>query len=354
MEWVMLEFKEVKYVDEVPKNIECLLGADIGGTNSNFGFFQLTDDVLTLIFSMHVKSQQITQFSSTVKDLLEQVKQKYNITVKKANFAAAGVVSEDKDFVKPTNLDITVDAGEIIKATGIDCAFVVNDFEVIGYGLSDIDPKNLVLVNQAKARAQTNKVILGAGTGLGKSILIWDNHLGRHISSASEGGHADFAAQSQLELDLVTFIMQHEGRICNVSWEDVLSGYGIQRIHRFFHKRSGGKGDDSGPHPDEIFNARNRDEDCRKTFELYTTFYARCAKNLALDALALGGVYIAGGIAAKNLPMFELPAFMNEFVNCGKQQELLAQVPIWVITDYNVSLYGAVAYMLLEGMCDLS
>ena len=62
----MLEFKEVKYVDEVPKNIECLLGADIGGTNSNFGFFQLTDDVLTLIFSMHVKSQQITQFSSTV------------------------------------------------------------------------------------------------------------------------------------------------------------------------------------------------------------------------------------------------------------------------------------------------
>ncbi len=179
-------------------------------------------------------------------------------------------------------------------------------------------------------------------------------HLAAKRSRRVYTGHADFAAQSQLELDLVTFIMQHEGRICNVSWEDVLSGYGIQRIHRFFKQRSGGgKGGDNGPHPDEIFNARNRDEDCRKTFELYTTFYARCAKNLALDALALGGVYIAGGIAAKNLPMFELPAFMNEFVNCGKQQKLLAQVPIWVITDYNVSLYGAAAYMLLEGVCDL-
>ena len=108
----------------------------------------------------------------------------------------------------------------------------------------------------------------------------------------------------------------------------------------------------NGPHPDEIFNNRDKDENCHKTFALYTIFYARCAKDFALDALALGGVYIAGGIAAKNLPLFLESSFMKEFVNCGKQQELLQQVPVYIITDYNVSMHGAAAYMLLENMCD--
>ena len=84
---------------------------------------------------------------------------------------------------------------------------------------------------------------------------------------------------------------------------------------------------------------------------MYARFYARCAKDFALNALAVGGVYIAGGIAAKNLPMFELPAFMKEFVNCGKQQALLQEIPVYVITDYNVSLYGAAQYMILENAC---
>ncbi len=349
----MLPFKEIKYVDHIPKNIECILGADIGGTNSNFGIFRLTNEKLELLLSIHIKSQQITAFTSVVHDVLNHLKQKYAITIKKANFAAAGVVSEAKDFAKPTNLTITIDAKEIINNTDLDCAFVVNDFEVIGYGLASIDQNNLVRINpEGKARAQGNKAILGAGTGLGKCILVWNQQLDRYVPSASEGGHADFAAQTQPELDLINFIAKEENRMCNISWEDVLSGNGIQRIYRFFMSKNGKEHGNNEPHPDEIFNARDRDKNSRLTFELYTTLYARCAKNFALDALALGGVYIAGGIAAKNLPMFELPAFITEFVNCGKQQELLKRVPIWVITDYNVSLYGAAMYMTLEGTCE--
>lgn len=349
----MLPFKEIIHVDQLPKNIECIVGADIGGTNSNFGIFRLINGELKLLLSIHIKSKEITDFSTVVRDVLDYLKKQYAITIKKSSFAAAGVVSETKDFAKPTNLNIAIDAKEMLKKTGMDCAFVVNDFEIIGYGLDNINPNDLVQVNpNSKTRALANKAILGAGTGLGKCILIWNKDRGRYVSSASEGGHADFAAQTKLELDLITFIRQQEERTCNISWEDVLSGDGIQRIHRFFKSKNGGEEGDKEPHPDEIFNSRNRNKNCRETFELYTTFYARCAKNFALDALALSGVYIAGGIAAKNLPMFELPAFMSEFTNCGKQQELLKQVPIWVITDYNVSLYGAATYMLVECMCD--
>jgi glucokinase len=214
-----------------------------------------------------------------------------------------------------------------------------------------------VLINSGKARKYANKIILGAGTGLGKCILYWDKHKNRYMPLASEGGHADFAPQTQEELDLALFIKKKEKFSCNISWEDVLSGCGIQRMYRFFQSRNKKAFSDpefnmnGGPLPDEIFKSRNGDEHSQKTFELYTKLYARCAKNFALDALALSGVYIAGGIAAKNLPLFELPGFMQEFVNCGKQSDLLKQVPVYVITDYNVSLYGAAEFMILEGMC---
>ena len=351
----MIQFKEKKYVSDIPRNITGILGADIGGTNSNFGIFQIRNGKPILLFSFHVKSQEIREFPPVVNDLLTLVKQTYGITISHALFAAAGVVSPGKDYSKPTNLPIIIDAAEIKRATELKCVYVVNDFEVIGYGLDLIAPKELVLVNEGVAREHTNKAILGAGTGLGKCIMIWERDRNQYIPIASEGGHEDFAVQDKLELELVEFIKHREKRSCNISWEDVLSGHGIQRIYQFFHARSNDGRDaarEQVPHPDEIFNARNDDQHSKDTFELYTTIYARCAKNFALDVLARGGVYIAGGIAANNLEMFKLPSFMDEFVNCGKQAELLREVPIWVITDYNVSLYGAAAYLLIENMCD--
>lgn len=352
----MLAFKEVLYVDEVSKNITAILVADIGGTNSNFGIFQSTNGKLKLLFSMHYKSQKITQFTNVVNQTLNHIKETYNITIHNACFAAAGVVSEHRDYAKPTNLDFGVDTQEIIQKTDLECACIVNDFEIIGHGLEEINPKDIVLVKSGSQRVTGNRAILGAGTGLGKCILLFNKHVDHYEPVASEGGHADFSPQSELEFELVNFIKKTEKRTCNISWEDVLSGYGIERIYKFFlHKNGKQNADkdlvDNGLHPDEIFANRNRDEHARNTFELYTKFYARCAKNFALDALALGGVYIAGGIAAKNLPLFELSAFMDEFINCGKQMALLKKIPIFVITDYNISLYGAARYMLLEGLC---
>ncbi len=349
-----MTLREKVYVDTVPRDIEAILGADIGGTNSNFGVFEFTNNKLILLFSIHVKSQEISDFTQLVKEVLECIKSRYDITIQHALFAAAGVVSPNRDRSKPTNLSFVIDAHSIKKATGLSCVYVVNDFEVIGYGLDLIDPKDLVKVHRGSERPFASKAILGAGTGLGKGIMFWSSRANRYIPVASEGGHADFAAQKLIELDLIQFIQKIEGFTCNVSWEDVLSGNGIQRIYQFFHARTNGARhaeSEQVPHPDEIFKARNHDQHSWDTFELYTKLYARCAKNFVLDALALGGIYIAGGIASHNLPMFELPAFAHEFINCGKLEDLLKNVPVYVITDYNVSLYGAAHYLLLEGVC---
>ena len=347
----MTTFREQIYVKEVPRNIECLLAADIGGTNSNFGIFQERNGDLILLLSLHAKSQEVTDFTAVVADVLTHIKNAYDIAIQCAAFAASGVVSAERDYVKPTNVSFAIDANEIMRKTEIARACVVNDFDVIGYGIDKIAPEDLILVHGVDAQPQANKVIVGAGTGLGKTILTWDQHANRYVHVSSEGGHADLAAQSEVELALVNFIKEREQRTCAISWEDVLSGDGIKRIYMFFCAQVNKACDPEDLHPDKIFKSRDQDEQSKKTFELYACLYARCAKNFALDVLALGGVYIAGGIAANNIPMFQLPGFKREFINCGKMQEVLQQIPVYVIADYNVSLYGAAVFMQLEQVC---
>ncbi len=348
-----MNLKENVYVDSVPRDIEGILAVDIGGTNSNFGIFQFKSDKLILLISVHAKSQEVDDFPQLVKEVLEFVKSRYEITIYNALFACAGVVSPERDRSAPTNLPWGVDAHAIKHATGLECLYIVNDFEVIGYGLDLIDPKNLVKVHKGTERMFSNKAIVGSGTGLGKCIMFWSHRAHRYIPVASEGGHADFSAQHSDEMKLIEFIQKTEGFDCNISWEDLLSGEGIKRIYRFFYATGDAahREKEEAPHPDEIFKSRNHDEHSKHTFELYTRFYARCAKNFVLDALALGGVFIAGGIAANNLPLFQLPEFMQEFINCGKMGHYLKEVPIYVVTDYNVSLYGAAHYLILEGLC---
>lgn len=353
----MLPFKEVIY-QEIKQNVSALLVADIGGTNSNFGIAQIVNGDAHMMFSLHVKSQDVTNFTDLVKDILDYVQSTYGLIIKNACFAAAGVVAPRQEYCKPTNLTVSIDAREILKHTTLECAFIVNDFEVVGYGVSRLAQKDLVTVQAGNEFKYGNKAILGAGTGLGKSILRWVESKQRYLPIASEGGHADFAAQDSFELELVDFIRAQEKYTCNISWENVLSGKGIKRIYAFLGTVRTYSSQDitlakEGPHPDEIFTSRYRDKRCQDTFELYAKFYARCAKNWALDALALGGVYIAGGIASHNVDMFKLDIFLDEFSNCGKQKQFLKSMPIWVIADYNVSLYGAIEYMRMEGKCQI-
>jgi glucokinase len=353
----MLPFKEIVY-QEVKKGVPALLVADIGGTNSNFGIAQILDGDAQLLFSIHMKSQDITNFVDVVKDVLSYVRTTYGLDIKSACFAVAGVVSPRQEYCKPTNLKIAIDAKDILKHTSLECAFIVNDFEVVGYGVGRIASKDLVTVQAGNEFKYGNKAILGAGTGLGKSILRWVESKQRYLPIASEGGHADFVAQDNLDLALIDFIRMQEKYSCNISWENVLSGKGINRIYGFLGATRIYASQDitlakEGPHPDEIFMSRYRDKRCQDTFELYAKYYARCAKNWALDALALGGIYIAGGIASHNVEMFKLKVFLNEFTNCGKQQQFLKSMPIWVIADYGVSLHGAIEYMKLEGKCKL-
>lgn len=341
--------KEVMYVEKIPNAGSFMLAADIGGTNSNFGVFILTQEKPILLVSLHYKSQKVTDFSQLFKQVRDSVIERYAINLKQACIAAAGVIRPTRFIVKPTNLSIVLDVRDIEKVSGLSFVFLINDFEAVALGHNLINKSDIISIRTGTTIVHGTKAFLGAGTGLGKSMFVWSTHDRQFVPVASEGGHADVVVYTAQEARLVSFIQNENKLKCPISWEDVLSGNGIQRIYRFLGSEKEYPSSDisaeiaaSDVSPDRISYYAQHDERCKDTFNLYAIFYARCARNFVLESLSLGGIYIAGGIAAKNIALFSSGVFLQELTTCGKHSKLVAQVPFYIIADYNVSLYGAV------------
>ena len=347
--------KEVMYIDRIEPNERYFLAADIGGTNSNFGIFSLDTEKPLLVASVHYKSADIVSFTQFFKEVVDSLFTKFTITFEACCIGAAGIVYPHRVFARPTNLSFEINTNELMKVSGIPLIFLINDFEAVALGYELINPQDIIPLNKGVSRPHANIGFIGAGTGFGKGCMVWHRDSRRYFPVSSEGGHADASVHTSFEFSLIEFISA-ENHNCPVSWENVLSGNGIKDIYRFLATQKQYPVTDSSReiekndfNPDRISFYAKHDERCKDTFTLFVRFYARCAKNFALDCLALNGMYIAGGIAAKNIGMFFEPFFMEEFVSCGKQSKQLASLPIFIIADYNVSLYGAYgAYTLRE------
>jgi glucokinase len=332
-----------------------VLAGDIGGTNTNLGICGVKDEIPVLLFSLLFKTQELSSVIPAVNKTLEYAKDKHGIEINDACFGAAGAVSSNHDFCRLTNAEWGVSSKEILEKTPIESVFIINDFEAIGYGVNLLDVNNEKDIFNIKHKSdrqkellKETKAIIGAGTGFGKSILVYEKDCDAYVPVQSEGGHGDFPAQNEFEIKLLEFIKQCREIKKPVSYEEVLSGRGIEAIYLFLINSKKFKTtkytkeiSESGCKSPLISKYKNADETCRETFLLYAKFYGRCAKNFVLDTLARGGLYIAGGIASQNKEIFKKKEFMDEFENVNKQSEILKEVPVYVVVNYNVSLYGA-------------
>ncbi|MFA6066355.1 MAG: glucokinase [Candidatus Babeliaceae bacterium] len=352
---MLQSMREVAYTNAFDnKNGQFFLAGDIGGTNTSFGIFDVTRADITLLFSFHFKSHMVHDYTQLCVELMAYIKQVYGITFSTACFGIAGIVSSHRDSARPTNLSVTVDALSIKKNTGIADVVFMNDFETVGCGIDYIDQKDIVTIHEGEPRPKAHKACIGAGTGMGKCMLVWHEHIQRYVPYASEGGHAECTGQTPFDYNLFAFIRQEKNNTMMVSWEDVLSGRGIQRLYAFLGTTKKYVVTDvteiiktESFQPDKISLYAQEDPRCYDTMLLYTKLYARCAKNFALDALALNGLYIAGGIATHNVHLFTSTLFFDEFVAGNRLSDVLSKVPLFVIADYNINLYGAVIALQL-------
>jgi len=257
-----------------------------------------------------------------------------------ACLAVAGLVQGDaaRQTSRLTNLPWQLDAQHLAAALGLPAVRLINDFQAVGYGIEALTADELFPLHPGTAQAQAPRVVLGAGTGLGVALLFPCN--GRHEVFPTEAGHMDFGGSDALQDDLLAFLRAEYG---HVSWERIVSGPGLVNIYRYLLARDGAADDAGLLRTADPAAAIATADDARATaaLELFVRLYGAVAGNLALACLARGGVYLAGGIAAKILPHLQQGGFAHSYSDKGRMRAVVDAIPVHVVTHPQVGLLGA-------------
>jgi glucokinase len=244
-----------------------------------------------------------------------------------ACFAVAGPVVGGRAQV--TNLGWTMEEQALSRAFSIPHVSLINDFTAVALGVPLVAESDRVPLQKGERDPHGPVGILGAGTGLGEAFLTW--HHGVHHVVPTEGGHQDFAPQDEEQARLFLHLHRQLG---HVSWERVVSGMGLVNIFTFL----GGEEVDAA---EIAARAGAGDATARRAAEIFVDAYGAEAGNVALRVLARGGVFLAGGIAAKNLAWFTDGRFIEAFRRKGRFRAFCESVPVDVIVDQEVGLKGA-------------
>ena len=316
-----------------------ILAGDVGGTKCNLALFAEKNGKLEVVFRERFASKEFAQFDLIIKEFSRRAAPHLgSSTIRAAGFGVAGPVINNR--IHATNLPWIVDAEPLSKEVGVGSIVLINDLGATGHSLEHLPPEDFCVLNPGKPLRGASRALLAAGTGLGEGILFWDGT--RYKVVPSEGGHSDFAPRTDQQIELLKF-MRH--RYPQVSWELILSGRGFRTLHEFISpsvKHPIFEDPDADPAP--FITKSGLDQSCPicvQTLDLWTSVYGAEAGNLALKVLALGGVYVAGGIAVKILPKMIDGTFFNSFKDKWHFTNMLAEVPLSIVLNESAPLIGA-------------
>lgn len=320
-----------------------ILGADIGGTNSNLAVAGVKKGKYKLILSFNYKTKSLPSLESALNHCLEVSKKDYGLKISKACLGVAGPV-EKGTYCKPTFIGWDVSMAKILKNTPLKKVTLVNDFVALGYSINILKKRDLKKLNAAKPEAYAVKAVLGAGTGLGETVLYYDEDKNCYIPLPSEGGHNDVPVKSLDELKLFNGIQERIKKPLGLA--HVLSGQGIECIYdvvknKYEHSEVRKIIEESDAKASLISKFKKQDGACKETFEIFTKLYGRTAKNFSLSTLCFGGLYIGGGIATKNKDIFESEIFWQEFYDSSMKENVLEKIPIFLVENYDSGIRGA-------------
>ncbi len=325
-----------------------ILAGDVGGTKVHLALYSFAQGKLQPVRDQKYPAQLYAGLEKIVQEFLAAGKEK----ITAACFGCPGPVHGNR--LKLTNLPWTLDGHQLAKELNIEYIFLINDLEANGYGIPELTPECIFTLHEGDAGAVGHRALVSAGTGLGEAVLIWNGMM--HQPIPSEGGHADFAARNDSEIELLQYLQTElQGR---VSWERVVSGIGLKNVYTFLRdvKKMAEPpwltermlkedpnaviGECGEKQPGEAGYC----ELCATALEMLVSAYGAEAGNLALKVLATGGVYLGGGVAPKILRKMQDGAFMKAFLDKGRMSPLLKSYPVRIILDEGCALLGAAAY----------
>ncbi len=332
-----------------------ILACDVGGTKTNVALLEQVGTRLTVVRLVSFPSREHASLSEIIAAFLGETRP----TLHAAGFGIAGPVIGH--LVETTNLPWEVDGLRLARELGLERVSILNDLEVQAWALPELGATQHVSV-QAGVPGPGNLAVIAAGTGLGMSALLRGD--GPVRSLASEGGHAGFAPDDEMEIELLRFLRRQFGR---VSAERVLSGAGLFRIYEFLRERE--KQTDPAwftaalAHDDPAATVAHAALDGRSTIAeravlLFVRAFGAEAGNWALRTMATGGVWLSGGVARKLLVgpegtseawrQLAHEALVAGFRNKGRLTPLLDAMPLYIITTDDAPLMGAARFALTE------
>ncbi len=314
-----------------------ILAGDLGGTKTLLGLFERGEGRPRHINSRTYPTQEFDSFTAILDAFARDVGRA--TTVDAVAVGVAGPIVDRR--AKLTNISWNVSADEIAHRVATPRVALLNDLEAMAYSVAVLEDDELITLQEGKRNPNGNAAVIAAGTGLGEAYLHFIE--GRLLPVASEAGHADFAARTDREFELVRMLRKSYGR---AEVEQVLSGPGLVNLHRFTHEGAvceAVEGLGPAEQPAAIADAAltRRCAKCAEALDMFVEAYGAEAGNLGLRGVATAGVFVGGGIAPKNLVALQDGRFMKAFRAKAPMDDLLSAMPVNVIVNPDAGLLGA-------------
>jgi glucokinase len=325
-----------------------ILAGEIGATRTRLAAYE-SDSSSTL--NKVVEKIYMSQQEPGLADIISNFVKTEGIPVHSACFGAAGPVRGGN--CKISNLAWTIDSFDLATLLKLKSVGLINDLEAFAYGIDGLESKDFVTLSAGTEDAVGNRAVISARTGLGVAGLYWDGF--RHHPFACEGGHSSFAPSNEIEIELLQYLHQKYGR---VSCERVLSGPGIKNIYDFL--RDTKKAEEPDWLHEQLRTAQdapalisqvaleNKAAICERTLSIFVGIYGSQTGDCALNFMSTGGIFIGGSIAAKIVPRMKDPIFMQSFLDKGRMQSLLQDVPVKIVLNDDSGILGAARYTLIR------
>jgi glucokinase len=324
-----------------------ILAGEIGATRTRLAAFETEGNRLQCVVEKTYMSQQHERLSGLLTDFIKTE----GIPVHSACLGVAGPVRSGRS--KISNLPWIIDAREVAQQLKLSSVGLLNDLEAYAYGIDGLESKDFITLSEGVEEAEGNRAIISAKTGLGMAGLYWDGF--RHHPFACEGGHADFAPRNDLQMELLAYLQKKYGRI---SCERILSGPGIKNIYDFL--RDAHKAEEpewlrtqinAAPDPSPLISQlalEGKSEICGQTLSIFVSVFGAEAGNCALNFMSTGGIFIGGTIAAKIEPKMKDPMFLESFLDKGRMETILKDMPVKIVSNDNAGMIGAARYTLIQ------
>lgn len=323
-----------------------LIAGDIGATKTRLALISLKDGPRKSVAEEEFHSSDYSGLEPIVGAFLAKNKAHAD----SACFGIPGPVIEGRAHL--TNLPWDLEESALCSSLDLRSVSLLNDLQAVAYAVPKLLPEETVVINAGKAVERAAIAILAPGTGLGEAFLIW--HGKDYIACPSEGGHGDFAPTNQIQAGLWAFLTD---RFRHAAYERVCAGSGLPNVYDYLRSL-----DPTSESPafaavlqaaadrtPLIVEAAVKEPDknplAAATLRIVLDVWGAEAGNLALKVMATGGLYIAGGMAPRIIPLLQDGAFMRAFTAKGRFANLLGDVPVHVI-KINAALLGAAIYGL--------